>query len=96
MTCERRYEIQHLNFGSFSRHFRCPSRKHCSVSILLLTSDITRPNENIYQTQRMAADREQFLVLYVDVSFCTLLVQVHLMTFVLKGHQRAEWPFHNQ
>lgn len=45
-SCERRYRIEHCNFGSFSRHFLCPSRKHCSVSILLM-SDITRPNENI-------------------------------------------------
>ena len=46
-SCERRYEIEHHNFGSFSKHFLCPSRKHCSVSILLLTSDITRPNEGV-------------------------------------------------
>lgn len=73
-SCERRYGIEHCNFGSFSRHFLCPSRKHCSVSVLLLMSDITRPNKNICTYMYL----------------CTLLFQVHLMTFVLKGHQRAE------
>ena len=39
--------MEHLNLGSFSKHFLCPSTEQFSEGKLALISAMTMPNENI-------------------------------------------------
>ena len=43
----RRSETEHLNLGSSAKHFLSASRKQLSDGILVVISDMTKPNENM-------------------------------------------------